>query len=120
MITENAPIALQELAALIIEIRSLQSELLRAAIQDFIHGLASVDQRGVVADCLHGRIDAAVLELHEGVCEVVLRLEDGDAVSDACVPRIGIAEDDDGVADRPGIDVVSYLLEIGCAGHFIA
>lgn len=111
---------MKEFGRLVIEISSLKSELFGATIKNLVDCLAGIDQRGIVADSFDDGIDASIFELDPSVCQAVLGFKDSDAVGGAGVPGVGVAEDEDGVADRPGVDVVSDLLEVCCTCDFVA
>ncbi len=63
---------------------------------------------------------AAIFEDDPGVVETRLGGQHADVVFRAGVAGVGVAEDDDGVARGPSGDVVSYLLDVGAAGGFVA
>jgi len=71
---------LQEFRRFVTEVRSVESQLFRAAIENFVNRFASVDQRGVIAENFDGGVDAASFKLDECIGEKVLRLEDGDFI----------------------------------------
>lgn len=61
-----------------------------------------------------------MLELDPGVGEAVLGGEERGVVGGARVARVGVAEDEDGVADGVGVDLVGDLLDVGCACALVA
>lgn len=63
VVTEDITVRLLELGGLVVPVRGLQGELLGAAVEDLVHGLASVDQRRIVAKGLDGVRDTVAVEL---------------------------------------------------------
>lgn len=117
VVGQDAAVGLQELCALVGEVGGLDVEDGVAAVEDLVDGLAVVCGAGVGAEGLLGGDDAVALELQPDVRHAVLRGEDADVVRGAGVARVGVAEDEDGVAGGVGVDVVGDLVQVAVAGR---
>lgn len=119
VVGQDGAVGLQEVGRVVAEVGGGEGQQLGAAVEELVDGLAGVGGRGVLAEEFGRGRGARVLELDPGVGEAVLGGEEGDVVGDARVARVGVAEDEDRVADGVGVDSGGDLLDVGGARGFV-
>ena len=117
VVREDVAVGLEELVALVAPVGGFEVDRGTRAVEDFVDRLAVVGRARVVAQGLGRRLHAVADQLDPGVDQAVLGAEDPDGVGGARVATVGVAEDDDGVADAVDVDVVSDLLQVGSASR---
>jgi hypothetical protein len=110
---------LKELGGLVVEIGSIEVELLGASVEDFVNDFTGVDQGWIIADGLDRGIDSTSLELNPGICHATLGLENGDSVCEAGISGVGIAIHDNGISDGPDVDIIGNLLDVRGASRYV-
>lgn len=90
---------MKEFGGIVGPLRGLKSEGFGAAVESFIDCLAEGCCGGIGADGFNGWSHSSAHELYPGVCKPVLGAEDSDSVAFAGVARVGVAKNEDGVAD---------------------
>lgn len=119
VVGQDGAVGLQEVGRVVAEVGGRQRQQLGAAVEELVDRLAGVGGRGVLAEELGRGRRARVLELDPDVREAVLGGEEGDVVGDARVARVGVAEDEDRVADGVSVDGGGDLLDVGGARGFV-
>jgi hypothetical protein len=105
-------IGVEEVLAIVGESGSLEVEDLRAAVEALVDDFA-----GVVL----GWVVTTALQLNPGIRKTALgaKCSAESCVGCAGISGVGVSHDNDGVAGRPGTDVVCNLLQVGVASYVV-
>jgi hypothetical protein len=117
-------VGIKEVIAIVGEGGSFEVENLRATVKTLVDDFARVVFRWIVAEqcvCASCRVDTTALQLNPWVGETALGAKCGaeSCVGCAGVSCVRVSHDKDGVASRPGADVVSDLLHVGVASYVV-
>jgi hypothetical protein len=117
-------IGVEEVLAIVGESGSLEVEDLRAAVEALVDDFAGVVLGWVVAEeciCAGCWVDTTALQLNPGIRKTALgaKCSAESCVGCAGISGVGVSHDNDGVAGRPGTDVVCNLLQVGVASYVV-